>query len=114
MLRRIRVALGRCGYLAVCLASGLAAAGLGSPPGEAAGLAVSMPTARDGIVRVQARPEPQKDQQKQKKRAPRPIGPDSPSQSKGGAQQERPQEADQPPRLVRCPGPSPECPPPQM
>jgi hypothetical protein len=113
MRRRAWVSAARCGYLSVCLAAGLAATSLGSHPGEAAGLAVPMPTARDGIMRVQTRPDPELPKQ-QKKRAPRPVAPGAPSQPKGRLQQDRRQEADQPPGLVRCPGPSPECPPSQM
>jgi len=101
--------------LSVCLASGLAGAGVGSHRAHAAGLALPALTLPDAVVRAQARPEPQLEPKKEpKKLAPRPIAPSAPSEPKARTRQDGSQGSEQPPQLVRCPGPSPECPPEKM
>jgi hypothetical protein len=101
----------RVAALSVGLASGLAVAALGSHGGDAASVVVPAPTLPGGIVRAQARPEPQK---QPKKVLPRPAAPGAQSQPKAETRQDKPRELEQPPQLVRCPGPSPECPPDRM
>jgi hypothetical protein len=103
----------------VCLVWGLVAALAYAPGGEAAGFAVPAVATYNGIVRAQAGAE---DQKQRKKAAPKPTTPGG-QNGQGGPKfmprEEAPMSGPQEPRprspeLIRCPGPSPECPPPQM
>jgi hypothetical protein len=111
-LARRRVAL------SVCLVSGLVGALADPPRSEAAGFAVPAVATHSAIVRAQAGAEGQKQRKKAAPKATAPGGQNSESGPKftprdepmTGPQEPRPRS----PQLARCPGPSPECPPPQM